>query len=235
MKKDFFYTNKASTCAHLRAFDYEKFFSELMNWHNYLAKLLEEPSSFFEALKEDLSELAKISSSYEQVLTHRDYHCRNLMIFEDKVYWIDFQDARLGSHAYDVVSLLRDSYVKIDHSTFHELTNFYLDSLNDRRKELQKPPLSMESFREEMEFVGLQRNLKAFGTFLFLTYAKNKPEFLKYIYNTLSHILHSEQKILVEKRFPFLMRFLNDLYVEKNHPFFIKIQKDFDLNDSFFF
>ena len=45
-----------------------------------------------------------------QVLCHRDYHVRNLMLFQDKLYVIDFQDARWGPTTYDLASLLKDCF-----------------------------------------------------------------------------------------------------------------------------
>ena len=41
-----------------------------------------------------------------RVLCHRDYHSRNLMLHHDRLYIIDFQDARMGPDTYDLVSLL---------------------------------------------------------------------------------------------------------------------------------
>src|SRR5207247_2629220 len=52
-------------------------------------------------------------SSWPRVLTHRDFHARNLMSYRDLLYWIDFQDARMGPPHYDLASLLRDSYVDL--------------------------------------------------------------------------------------------------------------------------
>ena len=47
------------------------------------------------------------------MLCHRDYHSRNLMLHDGSLYIIDFQDARMGPDTYDLVSLLRDSYVDL--------------------------------------------------------------------------------------------------------------------------
>ena len=49
-----------------------------------------------------------------RVLCHRDYHSRNLMVHDGGLFVIDFQDARMGPDTYDLVSLLRDSYVDIN-------------------------------------------------------------------------------------------------------------------------
>ena len=51
------------------------------------------------------------------MLCHRDYHSRNLMLHEAQLYIIDFQDARMGPDTYDLVSLLRDSYVDLPEQT----------------------------------------------------------------------------------------------------------------------
>ena len=50
--------------------------------------------------------------SQPQVFMHRDYHSANLMVLpEDDVGILDFQDAFIGPVTYDLVSLLRDCYI----------------------------------------------------------------------------------------------------------------------------
>ena len=56
-----------------------------------------------------------IDSALEQprVLVHRDFHSRNLMLVgDDELAVIDFQDAVVGPVTYDLVSLLRDCYIQ---------------------------------------------------------------------------------------------------------------------------
>ena len=60
------------------------------------------------------------------MLCHRDYHSRNLMLHEGQLYIIDFQDARMGPDTYDLVSLLRDSYVDLPEQTVSELIAYFL-------------------------------------------------------------------------------------------------------------
>ena len=51
-----------------------------------------------------------------QVLVHRDYHSRNLMLTErNNPGILDFQDAVIGPVTYDLVSLLRDCYISWPH------------------------------------------------------------------------------------------------------------------------
>ena len=60
------------------------------------------------------------------MLCHRDYHSRNLMLRDDQLFIIDFQDARMGPDTYDLVSLLRDSYVDIADAQLEELIAYFL-------------------------------------------------------------------------------------------------------------
>ena len=61
-----------------------------------------------------------------KVLCHRDSHSRNLMLHDEQLYIIDFQDARMGPDTYDLVSLLRDSYVDLPEQTVEELLAYFL-------------------------------------------------------------------------------------------------------------
>ena len=66
-----------------------------------------------DALKAEWRRLAEELAGEPRVLCHRDYHSRNLMLHQGELYIIDFQDARMGPDTYDLVSLLRDSYVDL--------------------------------------------------------------------------------------------------------------------------
>src|SRR6267143_1401913 len=63
------------------------------------------------ALTGEWATIAGELASEPRVLCHRDYHSRNLMLHDGSLYIIDFQDARMGPDTYDLVSLLRDSYI----------------------------------------------------------------------------------------------------------------------------
>ena len=67
------------------------------------------------------------------MLCHRDYHSRNLMLHDRRLYIIDFQDARMGPDTYDLASLLRDSYVDLTEARVDELIRTYL-GLEGRRR-----------------------------------------------------------------------------------------------------
>src|SRR5262249_50070183 len=98
-----------------------------------------------------------------RVLCHRDYHSRNLMLFEGRVYMIDFQDARMGPDTYDMVSLLRDSYVDLNDIALNELIAYFLA--------LKGVDLDEIRFRSRFDLMALQPNLKTLRTFGYMTAA----------------------------------------------------------------
>jgi aminoglycoside/choline kinase family phosphotransferase len=113
-----------------------------------------------------------------RVLCHRDYHSRNLMLSDGSLYIIDFQDARMGPDTYDLVSLLRDSYVDIADAPVDQLVAYFL-ALKGVQDE--------EEFRRRFDLMALQRNLKALGTFGYQTMTRRNPVYIQYIPRTLRY------------------------------------------------
>jgi aminoglycoside/choline kinase family phosphotransferase len=79
-----------------------------------------------QALDEEWLTLADEIAGEPRVLCHRDYHSRNLMLHDRRLYIIDFQDARMGPDTYDLASLLRDSYVDMSDARMDELIGVFL-------------------------------------------------------------------------------------------------------------
>jgi aminoglycoside/choline kinase family phosphotransferase len=117
-------------------------------------------------------------ASEPRVLCHRDYHSRNLMLHDGSLYIIDFQDARLGPDTYDLVSLLRDSYVDISEPQLDDLIAYFL-ALKGIHDE--------DEFRRRFDLMALQRNLKALGTFGYQTAVRGNPVYIQYIPRTLTY------------------------------------------------
>jgi N-acetylmuramate 1-kinase len=119
-----------------------------------------------------------------KVICHRDYHSRNLMIKLDKMFVIDFQDARMGPIQYDLVSLFRDSYVELEDQTVAELMNYYLDS----SKEFLPQNFSRSQFDRIYELQSLQRCFKACGSFASFYHQRGDKRYLKYLTPTLKRV-----------------------------------------------
>jgi len=146
-----------------------------------------------QALAGEWSAIAGELAAEPRVLCHRDYHSRNLMLHRGRLHIIDFQDARLGPDTYDLVSLLRDSYVDIGDSELDELIAYFL-ALRPRgaagsQNGLDSPGRtdSAREFRRRFDLMALQRNLKALGTFGYQTIARGNPVYIQYIPRTLRY------------------------------------------------
>ena len=138
------------------------------------------PAAIREELQCEFAIIVESLASEPRVLCHRDYHSRNLMLHDGELYIIDFQDARLGPDTYDLVSLLRDSYVDLPEQTVSELLAYFL-ALSGRSDEER-------AFRQRFDVMALQRNLKALGTFGYQTTARRNSVYIQYIPRTLRYV-----------------------------------------------
>jgi len=165
------------------AFDFEKLSWEMhFFWKHFLEGYrkhdlsVEDRASISDGFHRLCSEIA----SWPRVLTHRDFHSRNLMCHRDELFWIDFQDARMGPATYDLASLLRDSYVELDE-----------EFVADRAEEFRQravPGETRDTFLRRFELMSVQRNLKALGTFGYMGSVRGSRVYLPYIPRTLDHL-----------------------------------------------
>jgi aminoglycoside/choline kinase family phosphotransferase/choline kinase len=121
-------------------------------------------------------------------LMHRDFQSRNIMIKNDKIYFIDFQGARIGPLQYDLAALLIDPYVDLPHDIQTQLLAYGLEKLESRMK------LNADDFRRCYHYCCLTRNLQILGAFGYLTRVKGKPHFEKYIPAAVRALRHNLKK-----------------------------------------
>lgn len=178
---------KDSCSAYSIQFDNEKFIWEM----NYTRKNLLQGLSHIELtdneekqLQEEFKDISKQLTQLPQVICHRDYHSRNIMLKREKVYMIDFQDARLGPPQYDLVSLLHDSYIK----TSIETVNSYIDYYLDKMPEVANQFSSKDEFVQFFELQTIQRCFKACGTFSFVYLDRGDQRYLRYLPRTIKKV-----------------------------------------------
>jgi N-acetylmuramate 1-kinase len=139
-----------------------------------------------DALAAEYAVIVEELAAEPRVLCHRDYHSRNLMLHEGRLYIIDFQDTRMGPDTYDLVSLLRDSYMDFTEQLVEDLIAFFLAL---RGTNAGGPSLGQaREFRRRFDLMALQRNLKALGTFGFQTISRGNPVYIQYIPRTLNYV-----------------------------------------------
>jgi aminoglycoside/choline kinase family phosphotransferase len=134
-----------------------------------------------------------------QVVMHRDFHSRNLMDLSSnysgnylsnydggKLGVIDFQDAVHGPITYDIVSLLRDCYVKWPAKSVDSLFNYFCSLM---QKNESYKDITHEQWARWFDLMGIQRHVKASGIFARLYHRDSKQGYLKDIPLTLSYIV----------------------------------------------
>lgn len=144
--------------------------------------------------REAFHDIATYLAEQPRVLTHRDYHSRNLMVQADRLAIIDFQDALLGPITYDLASLLRDSYVTLDDGFLDQMIDYYLTGMRAALPRSVYTELGLDDasmFRRLLDFTSIQRNLKAAGRFVYIDRVKGNAKFLVDIPRTLTYVLHN--------------------------------------------
>ncbi|NBX83622.1 hypothetical protein EBQ90_11160 [bacterium] len=162
-----------------RRFDAEKYFQELCFTLEHLRGgflgLSPLPQKTLQVIRAWCEELERLRP---EVFCHRDYHCRNIIVHQERLSLIDFQDARLGPPAYDLASLVFDAYTPMTPDLRTRLINTY-------RNTLEAYPISQhvswEQFQPDLMRVAYQRTLKAAGSFASFWTRNKKKTHLQYI------------------------------------------------------
>jgi hypothetical protein len=133
------------------------------------------------------------------VFVHRDFHSRNLLLNKINPGVIDYQDAISGPQSYDLVSLLKDCYIKWPLSKIDAWFQLYYDQASESA-DLE---ISRDEFKRGFDLMGVQRHLKASGIFARLNHRDGKTDYLRDIPRTLSYIVelendYPELKMLIE-------------------------------------
>ncbi|MGZ3738955.1 MAG: aminoglycoside phosphotransferase family protein [Bdellovibrionota bacterium] len=168
------------------AFDEEKLMWEVdftleHLFGSYLKRKI--PEKEFALMRETFVDIVKRLAAEPRVFTHRDYHSRNIMIPPSgKMVCIDFQDARMGLRAYDLASILRDSYYQLSEGAVYKLVDKYL-ALAGKDEKIDK-----EHFLRMFDLMSIQRNFKAIGSFTSFYGKRNDAMYIRFVGNTFENI-----------------------------------------------
>ncbi|MEW6419915.1 MAG: sugar phosphate nucleotidyltransferase [Nitrospirota bacterium] len=159
------------------------------------------------ALNDEFHRLAVSVNSFPKTIVHRDFQSQNLMITKGgPPRLLDYQGARIGPPAYDLVSILWDPYYRLEDDLRERLLNYYIDKViplipplqkggitnhhNNRNSNLKNfspftkgglRGITDTDFRETILPCRLQRHMQALGAYSFLSKIKGKKFFLKHV------------------------------------------------------
>ena len=142
-------------------------------------------------LKQVFDTLADSALAQRQVMVHRDYHSRNLMVCKanaplydkDFIGIIDFQDAVYGALTYDLVSLLKDCYIQWPREQVLSWLAYF------KNNSAQGRLLAEDQLVRDFDLMGMQRHLKAAGIFARLSLRDGKHSYLEDVPRTCEYIL----------------------------------------------
>ncbi len=172
----------------LPAYDESLLLTEMLLFREWLLKShlnIELSTNEEGALDNCFSFLIEQVGQQQEVFVHRDYHSRNLLYTNDNNPGIlDYQDAVSGPVTYDLVSLLKDCYIK----WADDRVQFWVAKFYEEASQVQTM-VSKHEFINQFHLMGVQRQLKASGIFARLFHRDNKTGYLKDIERTLGYIL----------------------------------------------
>jgi aminoglycoside/choline kinase family phosphotransferase len=130
-------------------------------------------------LRRSFEDIARRLDSQIPCLNHRDYHSWNLMIHDEAIAVIDFQDALLAPMQYDLASLLNDRIT--DGVIRSRLEAALIDHYLGRREELGEGRTDRDGFFEIYLLSAIQRDFKVIGRFIYLDIVKGKSGYRQFI------------------------------------------------------
>jgi NDP-sugar pyrophosphorylase family protein len=190
-----------------RVFDYDHFRWETGYFLERFAGGVEKiKTADHTGLEKEFHRLALEADAFPKTLIHRDFQSQNIMIMRELgIRLIDFQGARTGPPAYDISSILWDPYYRLEDSTREGLVNYYMERMKARAGER----FDENNFLESLKICRLQRHMQALGAYGFLSLAKGKKYFLKYVPEGLR--LLKEDIVPVKDEYPELCKLIMKL------------------------
>jgi len=136
---------------------------------------------------------------------YRDFQSRNIMVVNDKPYFIDFQGGRKGTLHYDVASIIFDAKANIPTNQRMELLEFYMANLS---KYMDFDP---QVFRKDFFDFALMRILQALGAYGFRGGVERKTLFLQSVPYALRNLQWLAKHQLLPAETPYLNKIVENL------------------------
>ena len=128
-----------------------------------------------QALLDDFDALSTyLTHTENKHFMFRDFQSRNVMIKDDKVYFIDYQGGMRGALQYDVASLLWQARAELPDEWKNKLLDYYIDEAN----KILETPADKTIFTAQYNGYVLIRLLQVMGAYGFRGLFERKAQFL---------------------------------------------------------
>ena len=163
-------------------------------------------------LEDDFDKIVQvILAQPANTFLYRDFQSRNVMIKDDKPYFIDFQGGRRGPTQYDVASFLWQAKANLSPDLREKLIEAYLDELG-KISNLQSSIFNKDAWRAALPHFVLFRTLQVLGAYGYRGYFERKPHFLESIPLAIKNLKELfEANAELQNEYPYLYAISNDL------------------------
>ncbi|SMC49799.1 aminoglycoside phosphotransferase family protein [Moheibacter sediminis] len=128
-----------------------------------------------------IQDFEKFSMDFEQIpeqyFVYRDFQTRNIMVYENESYFIDYQGGLKGPAQYDLVSILWQAKTDLPENWKEEFYGIYVNEFID----LTQQDLDGIQFRKGYDLCVLERLLQVLGTYGFRGVYQGKKHFIESI------------------------------------------------------
>jgi aminoglycoside/choline kinase family phosphotransferase len=179
----------ATAQGRLPRFDGEALRAELALMHDWLLEAhlgVQLSTTEIKVWQKFCQTLVDNAEAQPQVGLHRKFHARNILVQgANEFAYTGFHHAAVGPITYDVVSLLRDCYVRWPQTQVDQLARDCFAFLREQRSDLQ---VEADTWRRWFDLMGLQRHCYVSGLFARRCERDGNPGYLQDIPRNLGYL-----------------------------------------------
>jgi aminoglycoside/choline kinase family phosphotransferase len=193
-----------NNCIATKSFDKQAIYSDLLYFKYYFLRALQLPYDK-NLLLNDFEMLSSFLVQEDmKFFMHRDCQSRNVMVKDDRVYFIDYQGGMQGALQYDVASMLWQARAALPYEWRDELYEYHFSHVNN----LLGNRLNKEYFSDNYYGFVLIRMLQTLGAYGYRGLFERKPYFISSIPFALRNLRWFLQNKSIPIRLPELQRVL---------------------------
>lgn len=164
-------------------------------------------------LEGDFQRIVEVTSRKEmpKLFMYRDFQSRNVMVFNNQPYLIDFQGGRKGPMLYDVVSFLWQAKAQFPDALRKELLNLYVSGMRDLG--IGKKVV----YEEFLPYFVLLRQLQTLGAYGLRGFGEGKSHFLESVPFALREVMKTLERVE-----PLHLGYLRELMTRVNEKYTTK-------------